>query len=304
MVNAVVLVEEIQEEHQLTDKQGNAKKFKKVIVGDDTGSIVATFWGEDIEKISFRPGDVVMMSAMLVKDYQGKSLNCTRSSEIAFDIPNTREYQEVLAFKREGAVRGQNISSMQQEQPELKMNLQTISQIISSQSQVMETEDDRVQQYSAFVGYLIKVPPQVIYLSCPQDSCKKKVEDSQGHQTACIKCGHLYTHPKPRFFARVKFADESGEIDVSCSGETMCRELLGKSEQEVHDMSTKDQIAFVNFLRNCLFAEMKVKLVGKLNTYNDARGVKYDAKQVKSVKDSLGFFGKQLLNLVEQEEAK
>jgi ssDNA-binding replication factor A large subunit len=69
MVNAVVLVEEIQEEHQLTDKQGNAKKFKKVVVGDDTGSIVATFWGEDTEKISFRPGDVVMMGSMLVKDY-------------------------------------------------------------------------------------------------------------------------------------------------------------------------------------------------------------------------------------------
>lgn len=115
-----------------------------------------------------------------------------------------------------------------------------------------------------------------------------------------MKCGHLFSSAKPRFFARIKFADETGEIDVSCSGETMCRELLGKSEQEIHDMSLKDQIGFLNFLRDCLFAEMKVKLVGRLNTYNDNRGVKYDAKQVKAVKESLGFYTKQFLNLVQE----
>lgn len=128
MVSAIVIVEDIQEEHQLTDKQGNPKKFRKVVVGDDTGSIVVTFWGEDTEKICFKPGDIILLSSMLVKDYQGKTLNCTKSSEVSFDIPNTKVYQDVLKLKQEGAEhRGQNISSAQQEQSELKMNLFTVS---------------------------------------------------------------------------------------------------------------------------------------------------------------------------------
>jgi ssDNA-binding replication factor A large subunit len=58
-----------------------------VVIKDDTGSIVVTFWGSDVEKINFKQGDIITMFGFLVKEYNGKTLSCTKSSEISLDAP-------------------------------------------------------------------------------------------------------------------------------------------------------------------------------------------------------------------------
>lgn len=103
MIDLIAIVEEVQEKTEITLKSGDHKSFQKAILKDDTGSIVVTFWGSDIEKIVFKQGDVVCFKSFLVKDYQGKSLNCTKSSDISYDIPNDSKYQDILRLKTENA---------------------------------------------------------------------------------------------------------------------------------------------------------------------------------------------------------
>ena len=38
-------------------------------IKDDSGSIIATFWGEDIDKINVKEGDIVSWNSFLVKDF-------------------------------------------------------------------------------------------------------------------------------------------------------------------------------------------------------------------------------------------
>ncbi len=80
MVDLVGIVEEVQERQDITTKAGEQKKYQKIVVKDETGSIVVTFWGEDTEKLNVKEGDLVSLTSFLVKDFNGKSLNCTRSS--------------------------------------------------------------------------------------------------------------------------------------------------------------------------------------------------------------------------------
>lgn len=54
MIDLIAIVEEVQEKTEITLKSGDHKSFQKAILKDDTGSIVVTFWGSDIEKIVFK----------------------------------------------------------------------------------------------------------------------------------------------------------------------------------------------------------------------------------------------------------
>ena len=76
--------------------------------------------------------------------------------------------------------------------------------------------------YFTFIGQLIRAPPSLHYLSCPNETCKKKVEEANGAEQTCIKCGMIFTKPKPRLFCRLKFIDETGELDANCSGDQQC----------------------------------------------------------------------------------
>ena len=69
MIDLIAIVEEVQEQTEITLKTGEQKSFQKVVLWDDTGNIVVTFWGADIEKVIFKKGDIICMKSFLVKDY-------------------------------------------------------------------------------------------------------------------------------------------------------------------------------------------------------------------------------------------
>ena len=63
------------------------------------------------------------------------------------------------------------------------------------------------------------------------------MEDLKGVQQTCPKCGSLFTQARPRFLARLKFCDETAEIDVNFFGENFCKDLFEMGEQELYALS-------------------------------------------------------------------
>jgi hypothetical protein len=66
---------------------------------------------------------------------------------------------------------------------------------------------------------LIRIPPNLFYLSCPTENCKKKVEALNGQEQKCFKCNTIFKIPKPRFIGKLKFCDDQGDLLVFLSGE-------------------------------------------------------------------------------------
>lgn len=64
-----------------------------------------SFWGDETKKIQFEEGDIILITSAIIKDYQGKSLSCIRSTKITKDIPEIDEYKDLMAWqKKDGKV--------------------------------------------------------------------------------------------------------------------------------------------------------------------------------------------------------
>lgn len=50
------------------------------------------------------------------------------------------------------------------------------------QSEQLQSNPDHCNMYLNGVMTLIRIPPNLFYLSCPSENCKKKVEPSNGSE--------------------------------------------------------------------------------------------------------------------------
>ena len=130
LIDFLAIVEEIQEPQSINLKTGETKTFQKVTFMDDTGSIVAAFWAADMEKICFKAGDIVALRSFLVKDYQGKSLNSTKSSTVGFELPSGQKYNDLLHLKSQGQTAPSHNLTESAETKDVKMNISCIKSLI------------------------------------------------------------------------------------------------------------------------------------------------------------------------------
>ncbi len=83
------------------------------------------------------------------------------------------------------------------------MNLSFVKLAIENSENALSM-DEEASVYFNIIGYLSKVPTNLFYLACTNNTCKKKVtEGTDGFE--CIKCNLTVRRPKPRFIGNLNF---------------------------------------------------------------------------------------------------
>jgi len=213
-------IKSIENEREVTLKDGTQTRNINFMVGDETGSINVVAWRDMVDVVKkFERGTAVKIENVNVgfsnfrNMMEAKMGKFSRINEVEeSSVPSLDELpQEQLQQNRMGMSKGGPVSRISLDKIEANIRGEVLGQITN---------------ISKFVNH---------YLACPK--CNKKVAEQNGMYT-CVNDGKVQK-PIPRLITRITVDDGSGNISVSMIGDNVV-ELFGISEQEKEKLA-KDQ---------------------------------------------------------------
>ncbi|MEX2719524.1 MAG: hypothetical protein Q6370_024860, partial [Candidatus Sigynarchaeota archaeon] len=205
-------VKAIDEERQITLKDGTQTRNIKFMVADDTGSITMIAWRDAVDEIKkFKPGDPIKIENVT-------AANNRFTNQIEAKLGRETKIIKPLA----SAVPAIETVSAEQAFTRLSSKIPT--------GPVPRLSLDRVEDnmFGEVVARVINVSRYINhYMACPK--CKKKVT-LQDDVYTCVNDGR---QPKasPRLIAKLTIDDGAGKINVTMIGDSVTR-FFGISEQE------------------------------------------------------------------------
>ncbi|CAF0811887.1 unnamed protein product [Didymodactylos carnosus] len=135
----------------------------------------------------------------------------------------------------------------------------------------------------------------IVYMSCPEDDCKKKVFDNRNGTYHCTKCSHDYNDFKWAYMVLAELSDStSSQWTVFFQNEAEA--LLGISASKFGEAKMNNNDNFVeDYLSKITFKEKIFRLRIKAENFNDERRVRvscigvYDIDHVDYTKKMLDF---------------
>ncbi|NMC07453.1 MAG: hypothetical protein GYA24_19715, partial [Candidatus Lokiarchaeota archaeon] len=213
-------IKAIDEERQITLKDGTQTKNIKILIADETGDIVMIIWREAVEEVKkFKAGDPVKVenvTAVMNKFSSALEVRTAKDTRISkpakSTVPAIEPVAPEKAFQRSSRLMVAGpLQRLSLDHVENNMAGEVIAQVIS---------------VSRYINN---------YMACPK--CKKKVVLQDGVYT-CVNDGK---QPKasPRLIAKFTVDDGTGKINVSMIGDSVVK-FFGITEQEKMKLAEKD----------------------------------------------------------------
>jgi len=205
-------VKAIDEERQITLKDGTQTRNIKIMVADETGSITMIAWRDVVDEIKkFKPGDPIKIENVTAANSRftnqveaklGRETKITKPQESL--VPAIEPVPAEQAFAR----------------PASKIPTGPVPRL-----SLDHVEDNMFGEVAARVINISRYINN--YMACPK--CKKKVT-LQGDVYTCVNDGR---QPKasPRLIAKLTVDDGAGKINVTMIGDSVIK-FFGISEQE------------------------------------------------------------------------
>lgn len=213
-------IKSIENEREVTLKDGMQTRNINFIVGDETGSINVVAWRDMVDVVKkFEKGTAVKIENVnigfsnfrnMMEAKMGKFSKITEDQESS--LPALDEMpQEQIQLRGIGMSKAGPVQRISLDKVEANMRGEVLGQITN---------------ISKFINH---------YLACPK--CNKKVTEQNG-TFSCVNDGKVL-NPTPRLITRITVDDGSGNISVSMIGDIVV-ELFGINEQEKQKLA-KDQ---------------------------------------------------------------
>jgi replication factor A1 len=312
LVDVIGVVVEAGQKDSIKLKDGSVKDKRNIQIMDASHSkVVVSFWGEEAcEQVKVVRGDIIAIKGAKVSEYGGKSLNCSGKGCQVFcssdnlDLLNSiPEAAKLLKWKKdlvnqgrleEEVSRAVALSEMpgerkQVDDPKYETDKQEyMSGKLRLISEVLELMRGQEYEYSekaeyfticAFCPNFPTSEERILYQSCPNEGCNKKVvADFQGFR--CEKCNMTLPNSKPCFMTNLAFQDSTDKIFINFSMD-QAEKVFGMSAQEFKEMkdrSSEDQM--VAFFDSLSFKKFTITVRAKYNTYGGNTSLRFFAARV------------------------
>lgn len=284
-VDLIAIVEDPGALKQIQIKSGETKEKRTIKLRDDSGfSIDITLWGPPAVKTDLHRNSIVIFQGVRVKIYNGKTLTFTQNSQVITKIPENTRFKELLLYKNSNKNSSDNIRNLG-DGSGMKENILKISEM---EKEIATFSNDSSKQqgskvYFTIVGHLARILGSLYYESCENDSCMKKVAKNSKGTWDCDKCRKSFAKPKNRFMTTFKFADDTGSFIATASGEDTCKLIFNKSIEELVSMRQNDEKYFIEYLKENLFEEYRVRVSVRKDQYKDDIKLKYQLVQMNAI---------------------
>jgi len=229
---------------------GKEQSKRDVNIIDDTGYARLTLWGKNAE-IEINPGDCLVISNVLVREYNGISLSTASSSTVHINLM----IDECFALKGWFEKVGKDTK---------------IERKITEEPKILGDIKDHDIKFSTFVGTVLKIKEDnLFYNSCVD--CNKKVIEEDGH-FRCERCNKTFDTCNIRYLTRMEVGDFSDTCWINAFDD-QCKVIF---EVEAKDIST-------DYVKNLYFKEFMFKVVMKAENYQGETRNKYNVRDAQPV---------------------
>lgn len=278
-------------------KNGSATDKKTLGLVDHTGyKVDLTIWGQAAHECTLEADAIAIFQDVRVKDYNGKSLSFSMGSRIVAKVPDSAQYRALVLYRNSRNCSGQNYRSLTEPMNLAKMRLFKIAQL-AKESHLLIDDQDNTKLYFTVIAHIMRVVNALYYDSCPNDACMKKLAPALGPRV-CEKCHRGFERPKPRFMAAFKFADDTGVVNVMCSGEEYSHLIFNCPTERLRELKEINENELNEFVKDHLFTEFKVRLLAKKDFYNNEPKVKFQAIKVSPVAKNLEYISESYVEMV------
>ena len=283
-VIAIVEDEGVVKELQL--RTGEMKEKRTIKLRDDTGyAIELTIWGRPATEAPPRRNSIVIFQEVRVKVFQGgKTLSIGPNSTVLTKIPESARYKELLLFKNSAKNTADGLKNLAEGAggPHKGAPFIKVSQM-NREAEGLMAEPEGPRLYFSVIAHLSRFLGNVYYESCENENCHKKVTRNQKGLYECANCRKTFEQPKYRFMATVKFSDDSGNFLTMATGEEACQMIFKRSVEDLVALKLRDERGFLEFMRECLFEEYRVRVSARKEVYNGEGRVKFQLYKLQTV---------------------
>lgn len=238
---------------------------KDIVLVDETGIIRCTFWGSKAEE-EIEVDSVLAIKNIKVSDYNGVSLSSINSSQIHIN-PDINEAHILLGWYNEN---GKNI----------KINIPERELKISYLSDIKNYE----MPFSSCRATLIFFKEDnMMYESCKEEGCTKKVFKNEFGEYRCEKCDKNSYECTYRYMMQINISDCSETIWATLFNDQAVS-LFGISCDEFRDIAENDPNQSQVFIKKFLFKDYIIKLRSRQETYNDEVRMRYNVSEIRPIK--------------------
>lgn len=279
-------------------RTGETKELRKIRIRDDSNyAIDLSFWGQQARDADFQRNMIVIFQDIRVKRYANtKTLAFSQNSSFITKIPDHPRYKELLLFKNSNKNTTDNLIVYSDNSATQSNNYVKIVQMVND-AERLQLEGDNSRAYFTIVATLNRViGNNVFYESCENENCMKKVSTNLQGMYECEKCRATFERPRYRLMANLKFTDDSGEVIAMVSGDDHSQILFKKPIEELAEMKAKDEKQYVDFIRDCMFGEYKVRVMAKKSLYQQNVRTQFQIIKMTHVMNTAEVFLPCLLN--------
>lgn len=281
-------------------KNGTSTDKKTLGLVDQTGfKVDLTIWGQAAHEINLEAESIAIFQDIRVKDYNGKSLSFSMGSRIITKIPDSSQVRSLLLYRNSRNSSSQNYRSLTEPMNLAKMRLYKIAQLAQETSMLMDDQEG-TKLYFTVVAHIMRVVNNLYYDSCPNDGCMKKLNQGTKGLFYCEKCHKSFEKPKARFMAAFKFADETGVVNVMCSGEEYSQLIFNCVTEKLRDLKENNENDLNEFVKDHLFCEFKLRLLAKKDFFNNEPKVKFQAIKISPISKNLEYISDSYFEMVSE----
>lgn len=297
-LDLLAIVDEIEPTKEINMKEGGMVTKRSVWFVDHTNHrIEVTFWRDIASDFSFPVDTILLITDCKVKDFRGRSLSSSNTTKILNNVKDLPELKALTLFRNSRKPGKDNYISLSESSPKNQYQFFKISKM-KEEVKKLQDAGENARMIFSLVGYFLRTFSDPFYSACPNDNCMKKLVFNNGSYY-CEKCHKSFSDPKIRFWGTFRFADDSGIISITLSGEEVCQALLGCSPDKLRDIRNSSEAEFTSFVREKMFGEFNIVLVAKKDFFNQELRIKYHAFKIVPVASSTQQFADSFLTILE-----
>jgi len=296
-VDIIGVVSSIEEPVMISLKNGDQKPKSSFHVVDDTGYVIKVdVWGECPELKLITLNQLVVLKQVVIKEFKNeRNLSLSYNSKIMSDVPKSDRVKELITWRASGGhEKGIKDMKLDSAGGNNKAEVLPLSVIIE-RSRELEFDTVGKRYYSAVIN-VSGFSKKFYYDSCPTPNCMKKVRETDGG-FYCDKCGKEVDSPIPRFMGSILISDHSASIHATVSSDEVGLPIFGQPVDDLKKRVLEDSEAFIDDLtKDRLYLCCYVRLMAKLNTYNNKSEVKLSILKCYPAEDGIKKQNSILLN--------
>lgn len=282
LIDILGVVRDVEQSMEITTKTGRQLNKRNITFGDSSGfAIRLTAWGESASDPRWDTcqNALVAINAVKVSDYGGRSLSMGFESQPDFQ-PSFPDAQKLRKWWHEGG-ESSNFQS-------LSMNgganvsfadRKAIGQIVEEGLGTNPDQPD-VISVKATISYCKHDDPEKIaYPSCPDDKCKKKMQQLTEGWT-CEKCDKTYPDPKYRYLLNLHLMDSTGMTFVGAFGDDAIKIMKGREAHDVMELCNMEPCAYEGVFKDAVHESFVFKLKVKQEMYQETEKLKVSVLRV------------------------